>query len=162
MKKYKITFGLIIATVLILSSITFLNPIVSYAQPSSSATAEITNPNSSVTGAVNPSPVSTLSNPLKGVNSVGDLIRNFVEIFSYLVILLAVLMIIYVGFQYIMAASQGDTKKISEQHTRLLWLVVGIAVVIGARVLVDVVINTISATGTVDPTVIQSARDANK
>jgi hypothetical protein len=41
-----------------------------------------------------------------------------------------------------------------------MWLVIGVAVVISARVIIQVVINTISATGTVSPTVIQSANDA--
>jgi TRAP-type C4-dicarboxylate transport system permease small subunit len=101
----------------------------------------------------------TLQNPLK-VNSLGGLVKSIVEIFSYVVILLAVLMFIYVGFLYIMYSAQGNASKIAEQHQRLLWLVIGVAVVISARVIVDVVINTISATGTVSPEVLKGAKDA--
>ena len=101
----------------------------------------------------------TLTNPLGKINSVGALVQNFVQIFTYLVILLAVLMLIYTGLQYILA--QGNSTKISELHKRFLWLVVGIAIVIGAKVIVDVVINTLAATGTVNSNVIQQARNAN-
>ena len=102
-----------------------------------------------------------LQNPLnKNINSVGDLIQAFIEIITYLFIIFAVLMFIYVGFQYVTNAAQGNAKKIEELHKQLLWLVVGVAVVIGARVIIQVVINTISATGTVNPSVIESANKA--
>ncbi len=101
----------------------------------------------------------TLQNPLK-VDSVGGLVKSAVEIFSYVVILIAVLMFIYVGFMYIMYAAQGNAAKIAEQHKRLMWLAIGVAVVIGARVMVEVIINTIEATGTVSPQVMQGSRDA--
>lgn len=103
----------------------------------------------------------TLQNPLnKNINSVGGLIQAFLEIITYLFIIFAVLMFIYVGFQYVTNAAQGNAKKIEELHKQLLWLVVGVAVVIGARVIIQVVINTISATGTVSPSVIESANRA--
>lgn len=101
----------------------------------------------------------TLTNPLSGINSIGGLVQNFVQIFSYIVILFAVLMFIYTGFQYITA--QGNSTKIKDLHARLLYIVIGVAVVIGARVIIDVVINTLSATGTVNQQVIQQAKNAN-
>jgi hypothetical protein len=102
-------------------------------------------------------PTFTLSNPLK-VSSIGELVQNFVQIFSYIVILLAVLMLIYVGFLYVM--SQGKPDKRKELNSWLLWIVVGVAVVISARLIINIVINTLSASGTVDSNVIQSARNA--
>lgn len=105
--------------------------------------------------------VNRLTNPLNGggINSIGQLVQNFVQIFAYIVILFAVLMIIFTGFQYITA--MGNSTKIKELHERFLWLVVGIAIVIGARVIVDVVINTLASTGAVNQNVIQQARSAN-
>jgi len=103
----------------------------------------------------------TLQNPLRSeINSVGALVENFVEIFSYIVILLAVVALIFVGFKYILYSAQGKSADIAKLHGWLFWIVIGVAVVIGARVIVKVVINTISATGTVSPGVIQSANDA--
>jgi hypothetical protein len=89
----------------------------------------------------------TLSNPLK-VTSIGGLVKNFVDIFSVVVIILAVLTLIWVGLQFILA--RGDVAKMKELREWLLWIIVGIAVVISARLIVDIVINTLSATGTVD------------
>jgi hypothetical protein len=108
-----------------------------------------------------PSNIFTLQNPLnKNINSVGGLIQAVLEIITYLFIIFAVLMFIYVGFQYVTNAAQGNAKKIEELHHQLKWLVVGVAVVIGARVIIQVVINTIAATNTVSPSVIESANRA--
>ncbi len=101
----------------------------------------------------------TLSNPLdKKFNSVGALVEGFVEIFTYLVVIFAVIMIIWTGLQYILAG--GNTEKMKKSSIKLGWLVVGVAVVIGARVIVHIVINTLQATGTVNQNVIQSANNA--
>jgi len=69
-------------------------------------------------------------------------------------------MFIWIGFKYILYSAQGNVSEISSLHKQLLWLVVGVAVVIGARVIIELVINTLSATGTVSPGVINSARQA--
>ncbi len=114
----------------------------------------------SVTGP-DKSGIFTLQNPLKAdINSIGDLIQAFIDIVTYLLIIFAVLMFIYVGFLYIKSAAEGNASKIKDLHTQLMWLVVGVAIVIGARVIVQVVINTISATGTINPSVIESANRA--
>jgi len=105
------------------------------------------------------SDIFTLQNPLK-VNSIGELLQSFIQIFTYLVIIFAVLMFIWIGFQYVVNAAQGNAKKIEELHKQLMWLVVGVAIVIGARVIIEIVINTLSATGAVSPGVIDSANRA--
>lgn len=100
-----------------------------------------------------------LQNPLDPkFNSVGSLVQGFLEIFSYLVVLLAVLMLIWVGLQFVLA--QGKPDRMKELKNWLLWIVVGVAIVIGARIIVTVVINTLEATGTVSPGVIQNANNA--
>lgn len=105
------------------------------------------------------SDIFTLKNPLK-VDSVGGLINAFLEIITYVLIIFAVLMIIWTGFQFVYNASVGNSGKLTELRGRLLWLVAGVAILIGARVIIQVVINTISATGTVSPQVIESASKA--
>ncbi len=99
-----------------------------------------------------------ISNPLSGVNSVSDLVQTFAQIFTYLVVLVGVLALIYTGFQYIMA--QGNSAKITELRKQLLWIVVGIAIVIGARIIINVVISTLSATGAVNQNIINNAQNA--
>lgn len=115
-------------------------PIFSYAQESIGA-----------------SPTFNLKNPLK-VDSVGGLVQSFVEIFSYIVILFAVLMLVFVGLKFILARGNADEMK--KLKDWLLWIVVGVAVVIGARIIIEVVINTLSASGAVDQGIINSTRDA--
>lgn len=105
------------------------------------------------------SQIFTLKNPLK-VDSVGGLINAFLEIITYILIIFAVLMIIWTGFQFVYNAAMGNSSKLTELRSRLLWLVAGVAILIGARVIIQVVINTISATGSVSPQVIESANRA--
>ena len=99
----------------------------------------------------------TLQNPLK-VDSLGGLIQALVEVFTYLVVLFAVLSLVYVGLRYIMA--RGNSEEITKRTNQLLWIVIGLAVVIGARIIVGVVINTLDSSGVVDPGVIKSVNDA--
>jgi hypothetical protein len=100
-----------------------------------------------------------LKNPLK-VNSIGALLDDALTVFTYIVVLLGVLALILTGLQFILA--QGNTEKMKEAGARLRNIVIGIAIVLAARVLVTVLINTFEATGTIDPKVIQSAKDAVK
>lgn len=95
-----------------------------------------------------------LQNPLK-FNTVGGLVGGFLEIFSFLVIIFAVLVLIWVGLKFILA--QGNAEEIKKLKGWLLWIVVGVAIVIGARIIVRVVIDTLSASGAVDQRVIDSA-----
>lgn len=99
----------------------------------------------------------TLTNPLK-VASLGELVKSGVQVFSYIAVLIAALMFVVVGFKYIMAQGKPDEMKKASQW--LLAIVIGVAIVIGANIAITIVINTLSATGVVDPKVIQSARDA--
>ena len=105
----------------------------------------------------NPSTTFTLQNPLH-VDSIGALIENFVQIFSYIVILFAVLAFVWVGLQYILA--RGKPERMKELSSWLLYIVIGVAVVLGAQLMIRIVINTLSATGAVDQRVIKSANDA--
>lgn len=103
----------------------------------------------------------SLQNPLSNkYKTVGGLVGGFMEYFSYLVILFAVLALIYVGLQFVLA--QGKPDKMKELKGWLGWIIVGVAIVIGARILVNVVINTLQATGAVNPNVINSANNALK
>lgn len=98
-----------------------------------------------------------LQNPLSSrFNSVGGIVEGGLEIVSYIAVLFAVLMIIWVGLQFVLA--QGKPQRLSELKSWLLWIVIGVAVVIGARIIVSVVINTLEATGTVNQSVINNAR----
>ena len=92
------------------------------------------------------------------MNSVGALLNTGIMIFTYLVVLGAVIAFIIVGLKYIMA--RGNSAKITEATTWLRNIIIGVAIVIGARVIIQIVINTLKATGTVNTEVIQSAENA--
>ena len=110
-------------------------------------------------GGSNTAPAKTffLQNSLK-VDSLGGLLSAFVQVFTYLVVMFAVLALVYVGLRYIMA--RGNSEEITKRTNQLLWIVVGVAIVIGARIIVAIVINTLGASNIVDPNVIQSANNA--
>jgi hypothetical protein len=149
--------GILIASFFFL--IFSLIPNIGNAQTSGTSGTEGTRGTDLPTSQPAPSPQGTftLTNPLK-VNSVGDLVKNFVDIFSTVVIILAVLTLIWVGLQFILA--RGDVAKMKELKEWLLWIVVGIAVVISARLIVDIVINTLSATGTIDANTLNTIKSA--
>jgi uncharacterized metal-binding protein len=72
----------------------------------------------------------------------------------------AVVAFIWVGLQYILA--RGNAEKMKELSKWLGYIVIGVAVVIGARVIISIVINTLSSTKIVDERIINSAQDALK
>ena len=99
-----------------------------------------------------------LKNPLSSkFNTVGGLINSLMEIFSYVAIIVAVLALIWVGFQFIMA--QGNTEKIGELKTWFYYIVIGTAIILASRLIVSVIINTLEASGAVSQDVIQKVRE---
>lgn len=101
----------------------------------------------------------TLQNPLSSkYNSVGGLIGGFVQIFSYLVIIFAVLAIVWTGLQFILA--RGNSDRLKELKNQLFFILIGVAVVIGARVIITLVLNTLQSTGIANQDVIQKAKNA--
>lgn len=99
-----------------------------------------------------------LKNPLSNrFNSVGGLINGLMEIFSYIAVIIAVLALIWVGFQFILA--RGNSEKISELKTWFYYIVIGTAIILASRLIVSVVINTLEATGAVSQDVIQKVRE---
>jgi hypothetical protein len=155
MNNFKLRITAIIFTLAILVS--FVTPV--FAQGNIEAVSVSPNIEAVSKPATAPIGVFKLQNPLQ-VDSIGGLVQSLVEILSYIAILAAVVMIIWVGFQYVVNAAKGNASEISKLHERLLWLIVGIAVVISAKFLIQMVINTIEATGTVDSRVINSTKKA--
>lgn len=136
---------------------------IGYLQAVQAVEGSASNPGSATPGVADNTPRETvkLQNPLQGDGaklSVGQLVEKFLGIFTYLVIILAVLAIIWVGFMFIMA--RGEPAKLTKLRDWLLWIVVGVAIVIGARIIVLVMINTLEQTGTVNQNVINSAKRA--
>ena len=117
-----------------------------------------TNPSTPSAPAANNGNVVALKSPLTGVNSVSDLIFTFMKIISYLAVIFGVIMLMWVGLQLVLA--QGKPEEIKKRSNELLWVVVGIGVILGARIIVTTVINTLQSTGTVNQSIINNANKA--
>lgn len=99
----------------------------------------------------------TLQNPLK-VKSVGEAVEALIEIVTYVAVFFAVLALVWVGFKFI--AARGDSKKHKDAAMWLTYIVIGLAIILGARLIISLVLGTLEATGTVNPNIINSARNA--
>lgn len=85
-----------------------------------------------------------IKNPFKGGNSIEGFIRLIVnDILMPIGGVVAVLMIMYAGFQYVTAG--GDPGKIKTAHQALLWAVIGAVILLGAWVISQSISGTIDA-----------------
>ncbi len=85
-----------------------------------------------------------IQNPLKdGVNNFYDLVKliidNIVIPFGFVVI---VLMIIFAGFQFVVA--QGNEQKITDAKQTLLYAVIGAVILLGSWAIAGIIENTIN------------------
>lgn len=97
------------------------------------------------TNSVNPNVggnVRALVNPLK-FDSISGLLLGIIDILLVFALPLIVLYIMYAGYLYVVA--RGNPGKISEAHQALLWAVIGGVLVLGAKLIVDVVQGTVDA-----------------
>lgn len=88
----------------------------------------------------------TLQNPLK-VKTVEGVIDLVVNIAMYLGLAFGTLMLIYSGFKFITA--QGDPGKVTEAKDLFFAVIIGIAVLISARLIVEVIRETLTSAGVV-------------
>lgn len=87
-----------------------------------------------------------ITNPLK-FKSLEALISGLVSIALQLGVIVAVLALVWVGFKFILA--QGNDGKITEAKNALQWVIIGIAILFGAQIIVEIIKGTLS--GFIDP-----------
>jgi hypothetical protein len=137
-----------ISAVCVVVSMVFL-----VALSSSTAFAQTSNPNSTSnsgcgsSGAGAATPSGYLPNPLC-VSSVSDILYLAVDIATYLGVILAVIFIIYAGFKYI--AARGNPTKSTEAHHFLLAVIIGIAILLAATAIINVIKTTLTSAGVVN------------
>ena len=90
--------------------------------------------------------------PLKGpggtgIGSVSELIAKFVDWIINLGIVAVVLAFIYVGFQFV--AAQGNPEGIAKAKKASLWTVIGTLILIGSKVLTEIIKNTLTGSGVI-------------
>jgi hypothetical protein len=83
----------------------------------------------------------SIENPI-AANSFPKLLELILNIIIDVGLPIIVISIIFVGFKYVTA--QGKPAEIAKAHQAFTWVMVGTAIVIGARVIVAIVTNTVS------------------
>ena len=76
-------------------------------------------------------------------SSVDEIVKLIINLFSWVVGVVAVIMIIYGGFQYITAA--GDTTKVGNAKNTILYALIGLVIVALAQVIVRFVLGNITS-----------------
>lgn len=78
--------------------------------------------------------------PSRHIN-INTIIENIVELISSVVTALAVIFIVLAGFNFITA--RGDESKIDKAKSMLLWALIGVGIVAGAKLITKAIINLI-------------------
>ena len=92
-------------------------------------------------------PIGKIQNPLN-VDSIEDVILLLVDILIYIGVCFAILAIIWVGFQFVLA--QGNPEKIKDAKRWFFYIIIGLAILISAKVIIEVVENTLVGAGVVN------------
>lgn len=95
-------------------------------------------------------PIPKLVNPLKLQygGSIENLVFQLVDIAIFAGTVVAVFVLLFIGFKFVMA--QGDPGKIKEAKSWLLYAVIGIAILVSSKAVVEIMKNTLISAGIVD------------
>lgn len=86
----------------------------------------------------------SITNPLKTGDTVQDLFKSIIDnILIPIGAILAVLAFIWSGFLFVMA--QGEPAKLETAKRALLYTAIGTAILLGAKVILDVITGTVSS-----------------
>ncbi|MBI4137896.1 MAG: hypothetical protein HY472_01465 [Candidatus Sungbacteria bacterium] len=83
-----------------------------------------------------------IPNPISTPDFEG-LVLTITRTLTPLALIVAVIAIIIVGFQIVVAAGSGKAEAAAKHKTTLLWVLVGTAIIAGAALLAQAVVNTI-------------------
>ncbi len=81
-------------------------------------------------------------NPI-AANSFQELVLSLTRTLAPLILTVAAVAIIIVGFQFVIAAAKGDVGGIGKAKANLYWVLIGTAVVVGAYAIASAVVNTL-------------------
>jgi hypothetical protein len=87
-----------------------------------------------------------ICNPLAASN-VTNLLNGIVAIATPVGAIIAVLAFIWVGFKFIQA--QGNPEKITEARNALMYVAIGTAILLGAKIITTVITNSLTSAGVV-------------
>ena len=87
-----------------------------------------------------------LSNPLVGIDTIGDFIKNIFDLILKVGIPIVALFIIYSGFLFV--AAQGNSEKLKKAKETFIYTIIGAAILLGAWVIAQAVSGTVSELST--------------
>lgn len=94
-----------------------------------------------------PQTIKGIQNPIKA-NNVKEALFFLVDIAIFIGTILAVLMFIWIGFKFVLA--QGNDSKLKEAKEWFLYAAIGTAVLISAKVIVEVIKETFISAGVIE------------
>jgi len=74
-----------------------------------------------------------IENPIKGADSIEQLIAKIIDAAVIILMPLVVLFIVYSGFMFLIA--RGNTEALNKAKTNFIWVIVGVSVLLGAKVI---------------------------
>lgn len=86
-------------------------------------------------------PDCTINNPIDEKTFI-DFIKRVAKDARDIVVPFAVMAIIFAGFKFVTASASGKTEETAKARKLLTWVVAGSAIIVGATVLIQAVINT--------------------
>ena len=139
--KYKIAsvLSIIILSLALLSHVAFAIEAESGGTTPGGAESEGTTPA--------PAKIVPLQNPLNEINSVNDLLYKFVDLAIFLGVIFAVFMFFWIGFKFVMA--RGNSSELEEARKWFFYAVIGTAILISSKVIVEVLKNTFENAGVI-------------
>jgi hypothetical protein len=95
-------------------------------------------------------PIPKLVNPLKLQygGSIENLVFQLVDIAIFAGTIVAVFVLLFIGFKFVMA--QGDPGAIKDAKSWLYYAVIGIAILVSSKAVVEIMKNTLISAGIVD------------
>lgn len=85
----------------------------------------------------------TLINPLNAGTSLESFLINILQFIVRIGAIVIILMVVFVGYKFV--AARGNSTKIEEARTMLLWTVVGALVLLGAEAIAQGICATVQA-----------------
>lgn len=80
--------------------------------------------------------------PIKA-RTIGELIVDITSFVARIAVTLAAIAIIVVGFKFVSASVSGKVEGISEARKILLWVLIGTAIVVAARIIAPAIIESL-------------------
>lgn len=84
-----------------------------------------------------------LENPLAGVGGLMELLNKIIDFVMLLAIPVIVIMIIWVGLQFVLA--RGNETEITKAKQMFFWVIIGAVIILSAKLIITIVESTINA-----------------